>query len=104
MYLQQCKRFQMIIRNKIVPAILEFMDRLCIDCVREEMHLDLPKNSGAMLLIEVDGNPDLVAHQARVIEELCGGAVPWRFERRRTQKARKGSGRRGGMCHRPFTN
>jgi glycolate dehydrogenase FAD-linked subunit len=61
-----------IIRNKIVPAILEFMDRLCIDCVREEMHLDLPENAGAMLLIEVDGTPELVAHQARIVENLCG--------------------------------
>ena len=60
-----------IIRNKIVPAILEFMDRLCIDCVREEMHLDLPENSGAMLLIEVDGTPELVAHQARIVADLC---------------------------------
>ena len=67
-----------IIRNKIVPAILEFMDRLCIDCVREEMHLDLPENSGAMLLIEVDGAPDLVAHQARIIEDLCGVATVFR--------------------------
>jgi glycolate oxidase len=61
-----------IIRNKIVPAILEFMDRLCIDCVREEMRLDLPENSGAMLLIEVDGTPEVVAHQARIVEDLCG--------------------------------
>ncbi len=61
-----------IIRNKIVPAILEFMDRLCIDCVREEMHLDLPENSGAMLLIEVDGTPEMVAHEAQIVEDLCG--------------------------------
>ena len=67
-----------IIRNKIVPSILEFMDRLCIDCVREEMHLDLPENSGAMLLIEVDGVPDLVAHQARIIEDLCGDAMAFK--------------------------
>jgi glycolate oxidase len=67
-----------IIRHKVVPAILEFMDRLCIDCVREEIHLDLPENSGAMLLIEVDGNPDLVAHQARIIESLCGDAMAFR--------------------------
>ena len=67
-------------RQKIVPAILEFMDRLCIDCVREEMQLDLPENSGAMLLIEVDGDPDLVAHQTEIIEELCGacGATAFR--------------------------
>ena len=70
-----------ITRHKIVPAILEFMDRLCIDCVREEMHLDLPENSGAMLLIEVDGNADLVAHQARIVEDLCGEAMAFRAAR-----------------------
>lgn len=69
-----------ITRNKIVPAILEFMDRLCIDCVREEMHLDLPEKSGAMLLMEVDGHPELVDHQARIIEDLCKqcGAMTFR--------------------------
>ncbi|MCG6881699.1 MAG: FAD-binding protein [Deltaproteobacteria bacterium] len=67
-------------RKRIVPAILEFMDRLCIDCVREEMHLDLPRNSGAMLLIEVDGNPDLVVQQARIIEELCGQCGAMAFQ------------------------
>ena len=67
-------------RKRIVPAILEFMDRLCIDCVRAEMHLDLPRNSGAMLLIEVDGNPDLVARQARIIEDLCGHCGAMAFQ------------------------
>ena len=59
-------------RNKIVPAILEFMDRLCIDCVREEMHLDLPEDAGAMLLIEVDGDRGMVERQARMVADLCG--------------------------------
>ncbi len=65
------KTVSMMTRNGIVPAILEFMDRLSIDCVREEMHLDLPEDAGAMLLIEVDGSPDLLQHQAGIIEASC---------------------------------
>jgi glycolate oxidase len=79
-----------MIRHKIVPAILEFMDRLCIDCVREEMHLDLPENSGAMLLIEVDGNPDLVVHQAGIIEDLCRQCGAMAFRAAKDEKSAEG--------------
>ncbi|MDZ7700335.1 MAG: FAD-linked oxidase C-terminal domain-containing protein [Deltaproteobacteria bacterium] len=66
-----------IVRNKIVPAILEFMDGLSIDCVREDLMLKIPKAAGAMLLIEVDGDAELVLRQAEKIREVChdGGAV-----------------------------
>ena len=79
-----------IIRNKIVPAILEFMDRLCIDCVREEIDLDLPENSGAMLLMEVDGTPDLVANQARIIEDLCGKCDAMAFKAAKDHESAEG--------------
>ncbi|MBC8418249.1 MAG: FAD-binding protein [Proteobacteria bacterium] len=69
-----------IIRNRIVPTILEFLDSLCIDCVREDMDLAVPEGAGAMLLIEVDGDEGLVERDAKTIGEVCsrGGAV--RFE------------------------
>jgi glycolate oxidase len=69
-----------IIRNRIIPTILELLDRICIDCVRQEMGLDMPKGAGAMLLIEVDGDEMHVARDAETIEEMCrrGGAI--RFE------------------------
>jgi len=69
-----------IIRNRIVPTILEFLDRLCIDCVREEMDIALPQGAGAMLLIEVDGDEALVARDEKTIRQVChsGGAI--RFE------------------------
>ncbi|MCP4683283.1 MAG: FAD-binding protein [Desulfobacterales bacterium] len=69
-----------IIRNKIIPTTLEFMDRLCIDCVREEMGLDIPRAAGAMLLIEVDGDKILVEQDAERIHEVCreGGALAFK--------------------------
>ncbi len=66
-----------IIRNKIIPTILEFVDRLCLECVREEMDLPFPAQAGAMLLIEVDGDDMLVELEAERVREVCerGGAL-----------------------------
>ncbi|MDY6971053.1 MAG: FAD-linked oxidase C-terminal domain-containing protein [Thermodesulfobacteriota bacterium] len=66
-----------IIRKKMIPAILEFMDRLCLECVRDEMDLPIPAEAGAMLLIEVDGERVLLEREARRIRDVCdqGGAL-----------------------------
>ena len=66
-----------IIRGKIVPSTLEFLDRLCIDCIREEMGMDIPGEPGAMLLIEVDGDELVVGMESQKIEKICvmSGAV-----------------------------
>ena len=45
-----------IIRGKIIPTTLEFMDGSAIDCVRQATSLDLPLSSRAVLIIEVDGD------------------------------------------------
>ena len=60
-----------MIRNRIVPTTLEFMDRLCIECVRDEMGLPIPMGAQALLLIEVDGDETLVMKEAQEIQELC---------------------------------
>ncbi|MBL7210928.1 MAG: FAD-binding protein [Desulfobacteraceae bacterium] len=75
--LSAAKTVSGIIKNKIVPTILELIDRLCLDCVREEMGLSIPRDAGAMLLIEVDGDELLVEKEARSIREVCarGGAL-----------------------------
>ncbi|MDQ1333654.1 MAG: glycolate oxidase [Thermodesulfobacteriota bacterium] len=69
-----------IIRNRIIPSILEFLDRICIDCVRQEMGLNMPERSGAMLLIEVDGDEMHVASDVETIEEVCRRGRAIRFE------------------------
>ncbi|UCF86074.1 MAG: FAD-binding protein [Desulfobacteraceae bacterium] len=69
-----------IIRNKIIPTILEFMDRLCLECVRDEMNLPLPAGAGAMLLIEVDGDQILVGQEVEKVRDLCEQGEALKFE------------------------
>ena len=69
-----------IIRNRIIPSILEFLDRICIDCVNQEMGLDMPQGAGAMLLIEVDGDEMHVAHDVETIEKVCRRQGAIQFE------------------------
>jgi glycolate oxidase len=58
-----------IIRGKIIPTTLEFMDASALDCVRKAMPLDLPDVCRAVLIIEVDGARDgLDAQTARILE------------------------------------
>ena len=76
-----------IIREKIVPVTLEFMDRLCIDCIREELGTDIPKETGAMLLIEVDGNKLLADREAEKVRKICkrSGAIEFRIAQGRKE-------------------
>ena len=90
------KTVSQIIRNKIIPSILEFMDRLCLDCVREELNLPFPNEAGAMLLMEVDGDELLVEREAQRLREVCrfGGALEFeaasdRLEAERLWEARR---------------
>jgi len=69
-----------IIRSKIVPTALEFMDRTCIDCVDKDVGLAAPKGTGALLLIEVDGDKTLATKEAKRVKEICDrqGALEFR--------------------------
>jgi glycolate oxidase len=56
-----------IIRGKIIPTTLEFMDGSAIDCVRQAMSLDLPLSCRAVLIIEVDGDCEVLDGQVQKI-------------------------------------
>ena len=59
-----------IIRHKIIPATLEFMDGRTIDCVRQATDLQVPEAARAVLIIEVDGDNEFLAKQAQKIGEI----------------------------------
>jgi len=46
------------------PARLELLDQRCINAVEDYIHLGLPRDAGAMLLVEFDGFSDLT-HDAK---------------------------------------
>jgi glycolate oxidase len=59
-----------IVGNKIIPTTLEFMDHATLQCVDRRFNLGLPEAARAVLLIEVDGDRDLIERQAAKIHEV----------------------------------
>ncbi len=53
-----------IIRSKIIPTTLEFLDRATINCIRDISPIPLPDDCQAILIIEVDGDQDVLEKQA----------------------------------------
>jgi glycolate oxidase len=60
-----------IIAQRIVPATLEFLDNFTIRTVEDYSHAGLPVDAAALLLIEVDGHPAVVAEDAEKVEAIC---------------------------------
>ena len=62
-----------------VPAKLEFMDQACINAVEDFLHLGLPREAGALLLVDTDGDDlDTVEEERALVEAAClaaGGMV-----------------------------
>jgi glycolate oxidase len=59
-----------IIGHKIIPTTLEFMDGRTLDCVRQATGLEVPESARAVLIIEVDGDRDVLDKQAAKIAEI----------------------------------
>jgi glycolate oxidase len=59
-----------IIKGKIIPTTLEFLDHATLTCVERRFNLGLPPEGRAVLLIEVDGDRDLIEKQAEQIHAL----------------------------------
>jgi glycolate oxidase len=68
-----------IIAARIIPATLEIMDKTTINCVEDYAGIGLPREMGALLLIEVDGHPAVVAEEAegvrKILEEVRADVI-----------------------------
>jgi glycolate oxidase len=60
-----------IIAAQIIPCTLEFLDRMTIHCVEAYAKIGLPLDCAALLLIETDGHPAVVAEEAEQMERIC---------------------------------
>lgn len=56
---------------KITPAALEMLDGWTLRVVEEALHAGYPKDSGAVLLIELEGLREQVEEDAEATRELC---------------------------------
>ncbi len=84
-----------IIAAGILPAALEFIDRVTINAVEDYIKAGMPRDADAVLLIETDGHPVAAKEEAEKIIKICekaGGSVRFaesRVERERLWKARR---------------
>jgi len=59
-----------IIAAKIIPSTMEIMDKATINCVEDYVKIGLPREMAALLLIEVDGHPAVVAEEAEALDRI----------------------------------
>ncbi|MBW3112131.1 MULTISPECIES: glycolate oxidase subunit GlcD [Bacillaceae] len=60
-----------IISNRIIPTTLEFLDQPTLEVVEDFAKIGLPTDVKAVLLIEQDGPPEVVARDMKRMEEVC---------------------------------
>ncbi|MEJ2653553.1 MAG: FAD-binding protein, partial [Gammaproteobacteria bacterium] len=88
-----------IIAAGIIPAGLEMMDRLAIRAAEDYVHAGYPDSAEAILLCEVDGTRQDVAHQVERVREIlysCG-ATEVRVSRDEQQRAAFWKGRKAAF-------
>ena len=60
-----------IVAAHIIPCTLEFLDRMTAVCVEDYAHVGLPTDCEAVLLMETDGHPAVVADEGDRMEALA---------------------------------
>jgi glycolate oxidase len=60
-----------ITREGITPAALEMLDGWTLRIVEDFVHAGYPKDSGAVLLIELEGLREAVEEQAEAVRQVC---------------------------------
>jgi len=60
-----------LLRDGLRPRVLEIADRFSIDVIRPKSRYRFPDNAGAIVLIEVDGDPDSMALMMERIGLRC---------------------------------
>src|SRR5689334_5718198 len=88
-----------IIAAQIIPCTLEFLDRTTIHCVEDYAKIGLPLNCEALLLMETDGHPAVVAEEAAKMEEIArkNGALEVRVAKDDAEATRLATARRSAF-------
>jgi len=87
-----------IISNSIVPVTLEIMDKRMIQAVDDFLHLGLPRNAEALLLIELDGCKEEMNRLSTKVIEICKqhGATGVELAKTETERRDLWQARRSG--------
>jgi glycolate oxidase subunit GlcD len=84
-----CRAVGRIIRSGLVPAAMEIVDQRTIQAVEASVYAaGIPTTAGAVLIIELDGNPVCLDGEVRTIRELCSAEGCQTIERARDEEER----------------
>ena len=88
-----------IIAAGVVPAALEMMDNLPIQAVEDAYHAGYPRDAGAVLLIEIEGQEAGLDEPAQAIVEQCtrAGATEVRIAQSARERTLLWAGRKGAF-------
>jgi glycolate oxidase len=88
-----------IIAAQIIPCTLEFLDRTTIHCVEDFAKVGLPLDCEALLLMESDGHPAVVAEEAAKMEEIArkNGALEVRVAKDDAEATKLATARRSAF-------
>jgi len=96
---QAAETVSAIIAHPIIPCTLEFLDRTTIKCVEDFAHVGLPTDAEAVLLMETDGHPAVVAEEAEIMAQLArkNGAIDVRMAKDTAESLRLAAARRSAF-------
>ena len=96
---QAAEAVSAIIAAQIIPCTLEFLDRMTIRCVEDYARIGLPLDCEALLLMETDGHPAVVAEEAAKMEKCCRkcGCLEVRVAKDDAEATRLASARRSAF-------
>ncbi|HEX7863008.1 MAG TPA: FAD-linked oxidase C-terminal domain-containing protein [Verrucomicrobiae bacterium] len=88
-----------IIAAQVIPCTLEFLDRTTIHCVEDYAKIGLPLDCEALLLMETDGHPAVVAEEAAQMEKIARncGALQVQIARDDAEATKLASARRAAF-------
>ena len=84
-----CRAVGRVIRSGLVPAAMEIVDQRTIQAVEASVYAaGIPTSAGAVLIIELDGNPVCLDGEVQTIRELCSAEGCQTIERARDEEER----------------
>jgi glycolate oxidase len=88
-----------IVRTGILPAAIEMMDKLSIQAIEAASHAGYPLDAGAVLLLEVDGIPEVAQELGARMAKVCrdNGATEVRIARNEQERQALWKGRKGAF-------
>lgn len=88
-----------IISAGMIPAAMEMMDQLCLQAAEAGLQCGYPPDAGAVLLVELDGLPDIIDGQAARVRAECleRGAKEVRVASSQKERELLWKGRKGAI-------